>query len=81
MNLNLSFLLLLSALASGLLSYYQYFFRKEFDRSLLWPAFFRFLGIFFLLLLLINPRYHRQENVIVKPGLQIAMGDAIVDEA
>lgn len=72
MNLNLVFLLVLSALASGLLSYYQYFFKKELDRGLMVPAFFRFLGIFCLLLLLINPRYHARKTVIEKPGLNVA---------
>ena len=72
MNLNLVFLLVLSALASGLLSYYQYFFRKELDRGLILPAFFRFLGIFCLLLLLINPRYHARQTIIEKPVLNVA---------
>ncbi len=72
MNLNLVILILLAALGSGLLSYYQYFFRKEFDRILLLPAFFRFLGVFFLLLLLINPRYDANRAVVVKPGLFVA---------
>lgn len=72
MNLNLVFLLVLSAVASGLLSYYQYFFKKEIDRGLMLPAFFRFLGIFGLLLLLINPRYPSRQSVIVKPGLLVA---------
>ena len=72
MNLNLVFLLVLSVLASGLLSYYQYFFKKPFDRTLLPPAFFRFFGILCLLLLLINPRYHARQSVIVKPGLLVA---------
>lgn len=72
MNLNLVFLLVLSALASGLLSYYQYFFKKEFDRGLVLPAFFRFIGILCLLLLLINPRYHARQSVIVKPQLMVA---------
>ena len=72
MNLNLVFLLVLSALASGLLSYYQYFFKKEFDRGLIMPAFFRFLGIFCLLLLLINPRYHARQTIIEKPVLNVA---------
>ncbi len=72
MNLNLVFLLVLSALASGLLSYYQYFFKKEFERSLLLPAFFRFIAIFCLLLLLINPSYQSRQSVIVKPELLVA---------
>ena len=72
MNLNLVFLLVLSALASGLLSYYQYFFKKEFERFLLLPAFFRFIAIFCLLLLLINPRYQSKQSVIVKPELLVA---------
>ena len=36
------------------------------------PAFFRFLGIFCLLLLLINPRYQARQSIIVKPGLLVA---------
>jgi len=72
MNLNLVFLLVLSALASGLLSYYQYFFRKGFEQSLLLPAFFRFIAIFCLLLLLINPNYQSRQSVLVKPGLLVA---------
>ena len=72
MNLNLVFLLIVAALTSGLLSYYQYFFKKEIDRVFFLPAFFRFLGIFCLLLLLINPRYHAKNSVIVKPELRIA---------
>ncbi len=66
-------LLILSALAGGLLSYIHYFWKSTRDPALYLPAFLRFLSIFLLLTLLINPSYYRKEKTKVKPGLQVLL--------
>ena len=67
------FLLILSAIVSGLLSYFQYFYRTVRNSSLFLPAFLRFVSIFSLFVLLINPKYYTQQYNTIKPGLQIAL--------
>ena len=73
MDLNIVILLILSAIASGFLSYFQYFYKKEPNSALILPSIFRFLSLFGLLVLLINPRYETRQYTVVKPGLLVAL--------
>jgi hypothetical protein len=73
MDLNIVILLIVSAIVSGSLSYFQYFHNQERDTSLILPALMRFLSLFALLMLLVNPRYEAKEYIMVKPSLQIAL--------
>lgn len=73
MDLNIVILLILSAIASGSLSYFQYFYKKELNSALILPSIFRFLSLFGLLVLLINPKYETRQYTVVKPGLLVAL--------
>ena len=73
MDVNILILLILSALAAGLLSYIHYFWKRDRDSTMYLPAFLRFLSIFLLLTLLINPSYFKKETSRVKPGLQVLL--------
>ena len=73
MNLNIAILLILSALLGGSLSYFQYFYKQERNNSLILPAVLRFISLFALLTLLINPRYEARQYTTVKPNLQVVL--------
>jgi len=66
----------LAALLSGLLVYYQYYFRAKRLSSTIVLSLLRFLSVFFILLLLINPQVLNRSFETVKPGLLIAIDNS-----
>lgn len=77
MTTNTILLLLLSLVIAGGLSYFQYFFKaKNKSKVILFLAFLRFLAIFGLLVLLINPIMTKKSLEITKTPLAIAVDNS-----
>lgn len=77
MTTNTILLLLLSLVIAGGLSYFQYFFKaKNKSKVILFLAFLRFLAIFGLLVLLINPIMTKNSLEITKTPLAIAVDNS-----
>jgi len=77
MTTNTILLILLSLVIAGGLSYFQYFFKAKNKSNVIWfLAFLRFLAIFGLLLLLINPIITRNSLEITKTPLAIAVDNS-----
>lgn len=77
MTTNTILLLLLSLVIAGGLSYFQYYFKaKNKSRVVLFLAFLRFLAIFGLLVLLINPIMTKNSLEITKTPLAIAVDNS-----
>ncbi|KAF2506807.1 hypothetical protein EYY60_20030 [Flavobacterium zhairuonense] len=77
MTTNTIFLLLLSLIIAGGLSYFQYFFKAKNKSNLIWfLAFLRFLAIFGLLVLLINPIISKNSLEVIKTPLAIAVDNS-----
>ncbi|MNX18860.1 hypothetical protein D3C86_487670 [compost metagenome] len=77
MTTNTILLLLLSLLIAASLSFYLYFYKAKNKSNLnLFLAFLRFLSIFGILLLLINPIINRNTLEIVKTPLPIVMDNS-----
>lgn len=71
------FLLILSLVIAGLLSFYQYFYKAKSNSKINWIlAFLRFLSIFGLLLLLINPILSRKSTEIIKIPLAVVVDNS-----
>jgi hypothetical protein len=71
------FLLILSLVIAGLLSFYQYFFKAKSNSKINWIlSFLRFLSIFGLLLLLINPILSRKSTEIIKIPLAVVVDNS-----
>ncbi|MCK4561681.1 MAG: VWA domain-containing protein [Flavobacteriaceae bacterium] len=70
------FLILLAFIVASLLVYFQYFF-KEKNYTLRWLlVFLRFVSIFSILVLLINPKFEKKNYDIIKPKLLIAVDNS-----
>ncbi|MDW8848712.1 hypothetical protein SD960_01310 [Flavobacterium sp. MMLR14_040] len=77
MTTNTILLILLSLVIAGGLSYFQYFFKAKNKSNVIWfLAFLRFLAIFGLLLLLINPIMTKNSLEITKTPLAIAVDNS-----
>lgn len=77
MNSSTIIFLLLSVVIAGGLSYYQYFFKaKSKSNTNLLLAFLRFLSIFGILLLFINPIISRKTIEVVKTPLPIVLDNS-----
>src|SRR5688572_2200080 len=77
MTTNTILLLLLSIVIAGGLSYFQYFFKaKSKSNVIILLAFLRFLVIFGLLVLLINPIVTKNTLEITKTPLAIAVDNS-----
>jgi hypothetical protein len=77
MTTNTILLLLLSLVIAGGLSYFQYFYKaKSKSNVMLFLAFLRFLAIFGLLVLLINPIVTKNSLQITKTPLAIAVDNS-----
>ncbi|MBF4515705.1 hypothetical protein IRZ71_05100 [Flavobacterium sp. ANB] len=77
MTTNTILLLLLSLVIAGGLSFFQYFFKAKNKSNVIWfLAFLRFLAIFGLLLLLINPIMTKNSLEITKTPLAIAVDNS-----
>ncbi|RXM44352.1 hypothetical protein [Flavobacterium sp. YO64] len=77
MTTNTILLLLLSLVIAGGFSYFQYFFKAKNKSNLIWfLAFLRFLAIFGLLVLLINPVISKSSLEITKTPLAIAVDNS-----
>lgn len=82
MTTNSILLLLLSLVIAGGLSYFQYFFKAKNKSNLIWfLAFLRFMAIFGLLVLLINPVISKSSLEITKTPLAIAVDNSSSIEA
>jgi hypothetical protein len=78
MNTNTLLLLFVSVIIAGVLSFYQYLFKvKNKTKLLLFLAFLRFLSIFSILLLLINPIITRKFYEIQKTPLPVVVDNSI----
>lgn len=70
-------LILLSLIIAGGLSFFQYFYKNETPtKAIFFLAFLRFLSIFLILLLLINPIIARKTYQIVKTPLPIVIDNS-----
>ena len=76
MNSQTTFFFILAFIAASLFVYFQYFFREKQTKSTLYLAALRFLSIFGILLLLINPKIEKKEYTIVKPKLLVAVDNS-----
>lgn len=76
MNSHNAFLLILAFLAAGLFVYFHYFFREKQTKSTFYLAALRFLSIFAILILLINPKIEKREYSVVKPKLLVAVDNS-----
>lgn len=77
MTTNTILLLLLSLVIAGGLSYFQYFFKaKSYSKVNMLLAFLRFLAIFGLLILLINPVITKNSLEVTKTPLAIAVDNS-----
>jgi hypothetical protein len=76
MNLQNVFLLILAFLAAGLFVYFHYFFREKRTKSTFYLAVLRFLSIFAILILLINPKIEKREYSVIKPKLLVAVDNS-----
>ena len=71
------FLLILSVLIAGLLSFYQYLYKVKNQSKLYWfLAFLRFISLFSIFLLLINPIISRKITEIKKTPLPIVVDNS-----
>ena len=71
-----AFLILLAFITALLLVYFQYFF-KEKNYNLRWVlAFIRFISVFLILVLLINPKLEKKNYDIVKPKLLVTIDNS-----
>ena len=66
----------LAALISVLLVYFQYYFRAKRISSIYVLSLLRFLSVFFILLLLINPQILNKSYETVKPKLLVAIDNS-----
>ncbi|TLF44923.1 vWA domain-containing protein [Maribacter aurantiacus] len=70
-------LVILAAMVAILVALFQYFYRKKKrTRLTLFLAFFRFLGVFGILLLLINPQFAKSTYTIENPVLNILVDNS-----
>jgi hypothetical protein len=77
MTLNTTLLIVLSLLVAGILSFFQYYYKAENKSKLiLFLAFLRFISVFGLLLLLINPIITKNSTEIVKPLLSVVVDNS-----
>lgn len=77
MTNNTIFLLILSVLIAGLLSFYQYLYKVKNQSKLYWfLAFLRFISLFSIFLLLINPIISRKITEIKKTPLPIVVDNS-----
>jgi hypothetical protein len=77
MTTNAVLLVILSLLVAGGLSFFQYYYKaKNKSKLILFLAFLRFISIFCVLLLLINPVISRNSTEIVKPVLSIVVDNS-----
>ena len=77
MTLNTTLLIVLSLLVAGVLSFFLYYYKaKNKSKLILFLAFLRFVSIFGLLLLLINPVISTNSEEIIKPTLSIVVDNS-----
>ncbi|EIA07573.1 hypothetical protein [Flavobacterium frigoris] len=77
MTTNTILLILLSIVIAGGLSFFQYYYKAKNKSNLIsFLAFLRFLSVFGLLLLLINPVISTNSEEIIKPTLSIAVDNS-----
>ena len=70
-------LVILAAIVAILVALFQYFYRKKKRiRLTLFLAFLRFLGVFGILLLLINPQFAKSTYTIENPVLNILVDNS-----
>jgi lipid-A-disaccharide synthase-like uncharacterized protein len=70
-------LLLLSLIVASGLSYYQYFYKAKKQIKAEFVFGFRFLSLFGIILLLINPIITRNTLEIIKPSLAIVVDNSV----
>lgn len=73
LNISLS---ILAILLAGLIVYFQYYYRQTINRDIKLLSFFRFVTIFGIMMLLINPGFIQTELDIIKPKLLLAVDNS-----
>ncbi|SDW50365.1 hypothetical protein [Flavobacterium degerlachei] len=77
MTLNTTLLIVLSLLVAGVLSFFQYYYKaKNKSKLILFLAFLRFVSVFGVLLLLINPVISTNSEELIKPTLSIVVDNS-----
>jgi len=77
MQVNTIFLILLAAILSVVVVYFQYYFKgKQKGKLRIVLSFLRFIGIFGLLLLLINPKFSKRSYTLEKPNLALLIDNS-----
>lgn len=77
MSTSTVFMLLFAAIAAASISFLFYFYKAKNPTNIVWfLAFLRFLGLFGILLLLINPVFTKNELLLQKPILSIAVDNS-----
>ena len=69
-------LLILAAFVAFVLSVFQYLYKKEKSRLHYWLSFFRFLSLFLIFILIINPSFNKKTTELIKPNLFIAVDNS-----
>ncbi len=70
------FLFLLALLIAFLFVYFQYFYKEKRHTSSFILAILRFLSVFSILLLLINPKFIKNNFETIKPKLLVAVDNS-----
>ncbi len=68
--------LVLAAVFAFAIAYFQYFYKRQGTKGNNWLAILRFLGVFIILLVLINPQIKSQQLEDVKPNLNILVDNS-----
>lgn len=77
MNIITILLVLIAILIAFFLVYFQYFYKnRNVSQLSYWLSFFRFIAIFSILLLFINPSLNKKNIEIIKPNLVIAVDNS-----
>lgn len=71
------FLSVLAILIAGLIVYFQYYHKQKISFDIKLLSFLRFVSIFFILILLINPKFEQNYSEIHKPSLLIGVDNSL----
>jgi len=70
------FLSMLAVVLAGLLVYYQYYYKQKVNHDIRILSFFRFITLFGIIMLLINPGFNQIKTEIIKPKLMLGVDNS-----
>ena len=70
------FLSILAVVIAGLIVYYQYYYKQKLSQDSKILSLFRFVTLFGILMLLINPKFIQHSTEIIKPNLMLAVDNS-----